>query len=258
MIKKLRRLSLLGALGLLVLLTLISVALGPAPPTEPLSAFELMLRGTRSVVVQTLGVSLVALCLGLVLGVVAGGGPPLADAFLARAVELGQALPSVVILALVLAAYPAHPALGFVLVLGALRGLELARLVRGEVLRISEEQFVLAARAVGVSSGRLLRHHVLPHALGPVVVSLSFGAAGVVALQAALGVLGLAATHGWGSLMGQAVRGRDAAATAWPALAVVLMTGSLYLLAEALADRESRFRRGKLPEAWQKIRFVPK
>jgi len=256
---KFRHASLRAALLFLALIAAIAVAFGPAAPAaESASSFELTLRGTRSVVVQTLGVSLVALAVGLLWGTIAGGGPALVDALLARAIELTQALPAVVILALVMAAHPTHAALAFVVVAGILRGLELARLVRGEVLRVSEEQFVLSARALGAPTASLFRRHILPHTLGPVAVNLAFGAAGVVALQAALGIFGLLPGAGWGVLIGHGVRARDASAMFWPAFSIVLTTGALYVLAEAVDDARSPFRRGKIPETWRKTWFVPK
>jgi ABC-type dipeptide/oligopeptide/nickel transport system permease subunit len=129
--------------------------------------------------------------------------------------------------------------LGFVIVLSFLRSVEIARLVRGEVLRVEGTDYLLAARALGASTRHVIRDHVLRHMLGPVLVSAAFTAASVVALEAAFGFVGLGLSSdsaSWGALLGQI--GSGLAARAWivPALAAVLTTLACYTVADALDD----------------------
>lgn len=216
---------------------------GATPPTAN-QRWALIIHGARSAVLTTLGVLALALALGVPLGALAGRGN-LADALLSRAVELTGALPSLVLVAALQAGRLAPSWLAFVVILGALRGVEVARLVRGEVLRVSGTEFVLAARALGGSPLRVVVRHVLPHVWGPVIVSVTFGAAAVVALEAALSFVGLGLPDqvpSWGRLLGQ-VDGSGAWPLVAPAAGILGTTVCLYIVADFLDDRVSA-RRG--------------
>lgn len=203
--------------------------------------------GARSVVVTSLAVLLFAVVAGVALGAAAGQGSLLPDALLSRAIELGGALPTLVLLALLRAGSVIPSWLGFVAVVAVLRALEIARLVRGEVLRVCGTDYVTAARALGGSSFGIVRRHLLPHLMGPVLISAAFTAAGVVGLEAALTFLGLglpADQPSWGSLLGQARQGLSPLGIFVAISAIVTTTLSLYVLAELLDDRISA-RRGR-------------
>lgn len=204
------------------------------------SALGRVVLGARHTVFLAGGVSLLALGIGLTAGTLAGRGPLFADGLLARSVELTGAIP---VLALVVMARAwGNDLVGFVLLVGILRGVRIARLVRGEVLRISGQDFVLAAQALGVSTRGLLRRHILPHALGPALVSAAATPAFVVGLEAALAFVGLGAAGSWGALLGRAAEQPSEAF--WPALAIIATTLSLFAVADALDDALSA-RRGK-------------
>lgn len=233
----------LGFLCLLVLMAGTTAALGSRLPAGVV-AFA---RGTENTLYVTLAALSIALVLGVSLGALAGLGSALGDALLSRAVELCGALPAVVLLAIVRASEPIPAGTGFVLTLGVLRGIEMARLLRGEVLRVSGQDFVMAARALGVGSVELFFRHLLPHALGPLLVSGAFTAAQVIGLDSALGMLGLGGTTTWGGLVAAAaVSGRPAAAIA-PALGAALTTAALYVLGDAIDDARSARRRRAWP-----------
>ena len=208
--------------------------------------------GARSIVVVTLSVLGIALVLGLCAGALAGFGPRVADALLARAVELSGALPTLVLLALVRAVEEVPTMLSFVIVLGTLRALRIARLVRGEFLRVSANDFVLAARALGAPARHIAVQHVLPHVMGPVLVAAAFTAASVVALEAALSFVGLGLPPelpAWGALLGQVGRELSATSALLPALGIVATTGACCLLADALDDALGA-RRGRAHAAY--------
>src|SRR5690606_23364828 len=85
-----------------------------------------------------------------------------------------------------------------------------ARLVRGEFLRLGEQEFVLASRALGYSPARIIFRHVLPNAMAPVLVSATFGIAGAILTESALSFLGFGITvptPSWGGILST---GRDA------------------------------------------------
>ena len=114
----------------------------------------------------------------------------------------------------------------------------MARLVRAEVLSLKGRDFVRAARASGASPLSIVLRHVLPNALAPVYVSLTFGVADAILMESSLSFLGLGVqppAASWGSLLSD---GREAAAEAWwlvvfPGLAIFAVLLLVNQLGEA-------------------------
>jgi peptide/nickel transport system permease protein len=197
------------------------------------------LQGCRFALFTVATVVSIALALGLLLGGFAALGPDPLDAVLARAVELGGILPTVIVVALVRVMEPVPVLAGFIGVLALLRGLEIARIVRTVTLQLSGADFVLAARALGASETRIFIVHILPHAAGAATVSAVFAAATVLTLEAALSFLGLGAAHypSWGAALGELARAGRFDGALPPLLGVLLTLGALYCLAEWLETR---------------------
>jgi oligopeptide transport system permease protein len=224
------------ALGLLCLWLV--AALVDYPGGEPASMAS-ALQGARGSAVAVVGVLAIAVPLGWSLGLLAGAGPRIADTLLARAIEFGGVLPTVVLVAVVVAAEPT--AESFVLVVGVTRALYLARIVRGEALRVSHAAHVMAARALGVSRLRVLTGHVSPPTLGPLLVGTAFTAAATLGLETTLSFMGLGLSQdaaSWGSQLSSS----SGPATAALAVAIALATGACVLLADVLDDALSPHR----------------
>jgi peptide/nickel transport system permease protein len=117
----------------------------------------------------------------------------------------------------------------------------MARIVRGEVRRLRAREFVDAAIATGVARPRLLAHHLLPNALGALVVAATLNAGTVIAVESALSFLGLGLsppTPSWG---GMVFEGRDVLQSAWwvsgfPAMAITLAVLALNLVGDGARD----------------------
>ena len=128
------------------------------------------------------------------------------DALVSRFVETLTAFPTLV-LVLVVQALVAHPTMStLLLAIGLTRWPEVARLVRAEVLLVSSQDYVLAARALGAGPWRILRRHVVPNAFAPILVAGTFGLASVVLLEASLDFLhaGIPAAHpSWGETLSE-------------------------------------------------------
>jgi ABC-type dipeptide/oligopeptide/nickel transport system permease subunit len=194
--------------------------------------------GARTTVLFVLAVTLIGVPLGAMVGGLAGTGSRMAEFGLARGVELFGAWPSVILVALVRLVTPSGSILGLVLLFGLLRAVHLARLVRGETLRLAASDFAWAARALGVGRVRLLGRHLLPHLRGLVLAQTALGAAWVVALETGLTTAGLGLSRdwsSWGLLLGNA-RALGLLAAALPATAVVLTSLSCAVLADAIDD----------------------
>ena len=117
----------------------------------------------------------------------------------------------------------------------------MARLVRGEFLKLSEQDFVHAARALGCSNSRLMFRHILPNAMAPVLVSAAFGIAGAILTESGLSFLGFGApppTPTWGEMISQ---GKEHVDTAWwlivfPGLAIFNTVTVYNLAGDGLRD----------------------
>jgi len=202
--------------------------------------FARVVYGARTALGLGLLASLALVVIGVILGALAGFVGGVVDSLVSRAVESLTAIPTLV-LVLVVGALVPHPTTATLLWTIALtRWTELARLVRAEVLRGLGEDYVTAARALGVSPLRVLWRHVMPNAIGPAIVAAAFGVASVVLLEAAVDFLRVGSADSmasWGEAMGEA----RAQSGAWwlvvfPGAALLGTLISLNLIGEAARD----------------------
>ncbi len=199
-----------------------------------------VLYGARiSLLIGVLAVA-IAVGIGTLVGAVAGYLGGLADAVLMRGVDMVLAFPRIVLLVSVVALF--EPGLGVIVaVLGLTLWPGTARLVRGEVLSLREREFVEAARALGYSRRRIVLRHLIPNALGPVVVAATLGIGNTIVLEAGLSFLGIGVqppTPSWGTMVAD---GRDYLLQAWwlstfPGLAVVATVLAFNLVGDGLRD----------------------
>lgn len=220
-----------------------------APPSDdhPLGTDErgrdLLARlvySARTALGLSLGAVLCGMLLGVTLGALAGYYRGFWDDRLVRLVETVDTFPAIIVVALVRAIEREPSALSLVIGVAIVRWAEVARLMRAEVMRVSAEDYVAAARALGNPPVRIVARHVLPNAIGPVVVSSVFGVASVVLLEAAISFLemgGAIRSASWGETLAEGARHPDALRlTLWPGAALLLTVGSTYLFADSLRD----------------------
>jgi ABC-type dipeptide/oligopeptide/nickel transport system permease subunit len=145
--------------------------------------------------------------IGVVIGSVAGYFGGWIDVVIMRSIEIIQSIPAFfLILATMSFTDPdvIPPMFAIVIVIALIRWTGVARLVRGEFLRLREQEFVVAARALGFSSARTIFKHVLPNALSPVLVAAAFAVASGILTESAVSFLGFgiqAPKASWGSLV---------------------------------------------------------
>ena len=179
--------------------------------------------------------------LGATIGIISGYWGGAIDAALMRIVEGALAIPRLFILLLVLAVWERVPVLALIVLIGATGWFATSRLVRGEVLRIREEGFVRAAEALGARRRRIIFRHLLPNALGPLLVAATLGVGDVILLEAGLSFLGLGIqppTPSWGGMI---LDSREVMVSApwtgiFPGLAIVITVLSANLFGDALRD----------------------
>ncbi len=158
--------------------------------------------GRVSLAVGVLSVAL-AVSIGTSAGALAGYYGGRLDNVLMRVVDFMISLPSLFVLILLATLYGTKPAT-IVLVIGGLRWMGTARLVRASFLSLREQEFVQAARCLGASSSRIIVRHLLPNALGPVIVAASLGVAGAILAESSLSFLGLGIQPpmaSWGNML---------------------------------------------------------
>ena len=196
--------------------------------------------GRISLAVALLAVTL-SVTLGATVGVVSGYWGGVIDAALMRLVDGALAIPRLFILLLVLAVWERVPVMALILLIGATGWFATSRLVRGEVLRLREEGYVRAAEALGARRRRIIFRHLLPNALGPLLVAATLGVGDVILLEAGLSFLGLGIqppTPSWGGMI---LDSREVMISApwtgiFPGLAIVITVLSANLFGDALRD----------------------
>jgi len=130
---------------------------------------------------------------------------------------------------------------GIILVLVAFGWMGTARLVRGEVLRLKNLEFVLAARALGASNARIMWRHLVPNALGPVIVSATLSVGGAILTEAALSFLGIGIQPpqpSWGNMLqnAQDFIWRTPLLALWPGLMIFVTVLCFNFLGDGLRD----------------------
>jgi peptide/nickel transport system permease protein len=200
-----------------------------------------VLAGARISFVVGLTVVTVSAVVGTLLGAVAGYFGGAADDVISRLIDTLLAFPGLLLAIAIVAVL--GPSLINVLVALALIGwVGYARLVRGQVLRAREFEYVQAARAVGASSPHILWRHVIPTAIPALVVQATLGMAGAIIGEASLSFLGLGVqppTPSWGTMLnGGRAHILDAPhLTMFPGIAIVLLVLGFNFLGDGLRDR---------------------
>ena len=178
--------------------------------------------------------------LGIVLGLVAGMYGRIAETVIMRAVDILLAVPTL-ILALVVVGLLGQGLRNLIITIILVQWPRYARLVRGMTLKIREQDFVEAARAVGASRPRIMFRHVAPNLLGPTVVFSTIDMGSTLLSVSALSFLGFGVgppTPEWGAMLAEARSFLDRAPLllAWPGIAITLMVLAFNLAGDGLRD----------------------
>jgi ABC-type dipeptide/oligopeptide/nickel transport system permease subunit len=167
---------------------------------------ELMKGGQASLEIGFLAAA-IAIVVGALVGAIAGLAGGIIDSILMRIVDVFLSIPLLFVTLIVAVRYGAT-VLSLSLIIGGYTWLVPARLVRGEVLTLRVRDFVSAARTAGSSQWRLIRRHLIPNALGVIIVNITFNVADAILLVAVLGFLGFGLhfpTIDWGDMLSNGV-----------------------------------------------------
>ncbi len=226
-------------------------ALLPPSATYPFGTDQLgrdvlsrLIYGTRiSLMIGFIAVG-IAVVIGAAIGSIAGYYGGWVDAMLMRVVDTMLSIPTIFLLLAIIAMV--GPSIEVIMaVIGLTSWMGVARLVRAEILSLKEREFVLAARVLGASSFRIITKHLLPNAMGPVLVSATLGVGGAILTESVLSYLGLGVqppTPSWGNVLNE---GRVALGVAWwltisPGVCILVTVLAFNLLGEGIRERFGR------------------
>lgn len=202
--------------------------------------FSRVLHGGRIALSVALFSTAASLMIGIVLGLIAGYGPRWLDNLMLLVFDSIKSFPTVMLaLALVTLFGPSLTAVVVVVVLVNTPGY--ARIIRTQTLALKESEFVTAAQSMGAGTARILRVHIMPNVIGPLLILASMDIPVVIAIEAGMSFLGLGVrppTPSWGAILNDGFTAiRD---TAWIAIAgglpIILTTLGFTFLGETMRD----------------------
>ena len=202
--------------------------------------FARVLHGGRIALLVALVSTAVSLGIGIVLGLIAGYGPRWLDNLMILLFDAMKSFPTVMLaLALVTITGPSLTAVIVVVILVNVPGY--ARIVRTQNIAIKTSEFVTAAQSMGASTARILRVHIMPNVIGPLIILASMDIPVVIAIEAGMSFLGLGVrppTPSWGSILNDGFG--QIRETPWIAIAgglpIIVTTLGFTFLGETLRD----------------------
>lgn len=203
--------------------------------------FSRVLYGARLSLTIALLATVISVAVGTAYGLIAGFSGGTLDAVMMRLVDAFLAIPRIVLLIAVGTLWAPLSLGALVFILGLTAWFPTSRLVRAEVLSIKERDVVAAARALGARDLAIVRRHILPNVLTPVIVAATLGVAGVIINEAALSFLGIGIPDPTPSLGNIIREGTPYIASAWwvalfPGLALVITSLAYNLAGDGLRD----------------------
>jgi ABC-type dipeptide/oligopeptide/nickel transport system permease subunit len=202
--------------------------------------FSRIVYGSRVSLTVGLFGALIATTIGIAAGLVAGYFGGRADGLIMGVVNLILGLPYLLFV-VVIAAVLGRSLLNVILIFGITDAPLFVRVARGEVLRLRETDYVLAARSLGVRSGRIIFRHILPNMIGPMITVATFEMSAMIFYEAGLGFLGLSvppSVPSWGNML---AAGRQYLTTqpwiaTFPGVAIMLASLAMNLIGDWLRD----------------------
>jgi peptide/nickel transport system permease protein len=200
--------------------------------------FARLIYGTR--ISLTIGVVAVAIyvAIGIVIGSLAGFFGGWVDILISRLIEVMICFPVFFLILTIIGLIEKRSIFHIMVVIGLTRWTNVARLIRGEVLRIRNFDYVQAAIAQGIPRFRIIFRHILPNALAPVLVAATFGIAAAILVESGLAFLGLGDPNApsWGELLTMGRVEQKSWLIIWPGTAIFFVVLVFNLVGEGLRD----------------------
>jgi len=199
-----------------------------------------ILYGGRVSILIGLAAATIGTGLGSLVGAVAGYHGRWVDGALMRLTDVVYSIPTLPLL-IVLASYTSAGAASMAVTIGLLSWMATARVVRAEVLKIRATEYVEAARSLGATNVRIIARHVLPNAVGPIVVGATLAVGNAIILESSLSFLGLGVqppTPTWGNMLmdAQATMATQPWLSIFPGAAILVVVLAVNFLGDGLQD----------------------
>jgi ABC-type dipeptide/oligopeptide/nickel transport system permease subunit len=199
-----------------------------------------MIYGARVSMLVGLGAQVIVVLIGVPIGALSGYLGGRADLFITRFIDVMYAFPRLLFVILVMSMLGAG-LINIFIAIGLTGWVGIARQTRAQVLAIKEKEYVDAARVLGAGFGRLLSRHILPNALTPIVVAVTFGIPEAIFTEAALSFIGVGInppTPSWGQMVGE---GQQFIRSYWhlcvfPAIAIAVTMLSFTFFGDGVRD----------------------
>ena len=194
--------------------------------------------GARSSIIVGVLSSLIALTIGVSLGMLAGYGGGMLDIAVMRLVDIMLTLPAVMLAIIVVAILGPH-SISIIIAMGLTMWSEYAKVIRSRILVLKEESFMLAAKAMGASHGRMILKHVFPNIIYIIIV-ISTLQIGLIILWSAglsfIGLGGITVSWGWDIAAGRVYIGRAWWLSTFPGIAIFIAVLGFNLFGDFLRD----------------------
>ncbi len=207
--------------------------------------------GARISLLVAFVATMVNFLIGVLYGAIAGYEGGRVDNVMMRIVDIINSVPLVLYIILLMVIIPDSGGLGtIILAIGTVYWVSMARLVRGQMLSLKNQEFVLAARTLGVPSGQIIVRHLIPNAMGPIIVSMTMMIPSAIFTESFLSFIGLgvsAPMASWGTLANNALSGllTYPYQLFFPAIAIAVTMLAFNFLGDGLRDAlDPRLRKG--------------
>jgi ABC-type dipeptide/oligopeptide/nickel transport system permease subunit len=199
-----------------------------------------MIYGARVSMIVGLGAQVIIVLIGVPIGALAGFVGGRVDTVLTRFIDVMYAFPRLLFVILVMSMLGAG-LMNIFIAIGLTGWVGIARQTRAQVLALKSKEFVEGARALGAGAGRVLARHVMPNALTPIVVSVTFGIPEAIFTEAALSFIGVGInppTPSWGQMVGE---GQQYLRSSWhlavvPSIAIAVTMLSFTFFGDGVRD----------------------
>ncbi|MDP9325742.1 MAG: ABC transporter permease [Candidatus Dormibacteraeota bacterium] len=197
--------------------------------------------GAQVSLIVGLGTQVLVISVGVVVGLVAGYFRGIIDTVITLILNVFYGIPDLLVALILLTILGSRGLFPIIVAIAVTRWMDMARLVRGQALSIREREFVEAARASGARPHRILFGHILPNALGPIIVQATFGIPTAILFEAFLSFLGVGVappTPSWGQMAADGVKAIRLAPhiVIAPSLALMVTLLAFNFLGDGLRD----------------------
>lgn len=199
-----------------------------------------LMYGGRISITIGLTAALLGSAVGTIIGSIAGYFGKMIDNLLMRFTDLAYSIPTLPLI-IVISSYSNTQALGIVVIIGFFSWMQTARVVRGAILSVKENEYVTAARALGAKDRLIIIRHVLPNISNSIIVGATLGVGNAIITESSLSFLGLGVsppTPTWGNMLmdSQATMASQPWLTIFPGMAILLTVLCVNFIGDGLQD----------------------